>query len=167
MKTKKMTTPKLLFSRAVTMDAQSSCILILSPNTFFTTSAGKPSQRMAHTICSWHPRLKNTRKFSPSRLLGKPCLHYQNWRFLAGKWQNNSHISVHMHSLSSYIHSIYSLSRIITYKYPVREQEENFRLMSRFGYSHVIYGMPVRDSGFEPQIIADLRPDSRDGAGQT
>jgi hypothetical protein len=27
--------------------------------------------------------------------------------------------------------------------------------------------MPVRNSGFEPQIIADFRPDSRDGAGQT
>ena len=39
-------------------------------------------------------------------------------------------------------------------QYPVREQEENFRLISRFGYSHVTDSMPVRDSpanycGFE------------------
>ena len=55
----------------------------------------------------------------------------------------------------------------MTYKYLVGEQEENFWPMSRFGRSHVIHGMPVRDSRFEPQIIADLRPESQDSARQT
>ena len=126
MKTKKMT-PKLLLS----CGCQSSCMLTLSPNMIFTTSDGKPSPWMAHAICSWHPRLKiiKHRKALTKSTTRKALAALPKLKIPGGK-QNNSHNSVHMHLLSSYIHFIYCLSCIIIYKYPVREQEENFRLMS-------------------------------------
>ena len=153
-----------LYSLAITWGAQLNCTPMPFPSIFFITSDGRHSPPQAHIICNWPRPQQNTWTHSQSRLPRELWLNYQRSQFQVERSPNRGVGLLRggwLYRIDPFIILVVLNLLFWMCKYTSASREKNLQCHMPCTWSL------VQDSGFEPQIIADLRSVFGSLAGQT